>query len=122
MLDVFGNSLGSLRDGMSGEFTGQNELYSRLDLSGRESSSLVESNELWAFSCNSVESIVNERVHDVHGFLRNTNVGVHLLKDFVDVDREGLDSSSSGFLVSFAGFWGSSLFLSGHFYISIINP
>ena len=46
---------------------------------------------------------MNERVHDVHGFLGDSNVGVHLLEDLVDVDREGLDSSSSGFLlVSFS--------------------
>ena len=43
---------------------------------------------------------MNEGVHDVHGFLGNTNVGVDLLEHLVDVDREGLDSSSSGFLVS----------------------
>ena len=42
---------------------------------------------------------MNERVHDVHGFLGDTNVGVYLLEDFVDVDGEGLDSSSSSFLV-----------------------
>ena len=54
---------------------------------------------------------MNERVHDVHGFLGDTNVGVHLLKDFVNVDRESLDSSSSGLLVSgFGGFWGSFFF------------
>jgi hypothetical protein len=38
---------------------------------------------------------VNERVHDVHGFLGDTNVGVNLLEDFIDIDGEGLDSSSS---------------------------
>ena len=40
---------------------------------------------------------MDERVHDVHGFLGDTNVGVYLLEDLVDVDGEGLDSSSSGF-------------------------
>jgi hypothetical protein len=38
---------------------------------------------------------VNEGVHDVHGFLGNTNIGVDLLEDLVDIDGEGLDSSSS---------------------------
>ena len=46
---------------------------------------------------------MDERVHDVHGFFGDSNVGVDLLKDFVDVDGEGLDSSSSGFLVSVSG-------------------
>jgi hypothetical protein len=29
---------------------------------------------------------MNERVHDVHGFLGDTNVRVYLLEDLVDVD------------------------------------
>ena len=102
LLNVFGDGFGSFGDGMSGEFSGEDKLDSRLDFSGWESSSLVESDELGSFSGNSVESIMNERVHDVHGFLWDTDFGVHLLEDFVDVDREGLDSSSSGFLVSLA--------------------
>jgi len=57
-----------------------------LDFSGRKGSSLVESDEFGTFSGNSVESIMNERVHDVHGFLGDTDVGVHLLKDFVNVN------------------------------------
>ena len=44
---------------------------------------------------------MDEGVHDVHGFLGDADVGVDLLEDLVDVDGEGLNSSSSGFLVSF---------------------
>jgi len=47
---------------------------------------------------------VDEGVHDVHGLFRDSDVGVHLLKNFVDVDGEGLNSSSSGFLISNFGF------------------
>ena len=43
---------------------------------------------------------MDEGVHDVHSLLGNTNVRVNLFKNFVDIDGEGLDSSSSGFLVS----------------------
>ena len=60
---------------------------------------------------------MDEGVHDVHGFFGDTNVGVDLLEDFVDVDREGLDSSSSGFSVG-GGFFGFSWFLS-HFELFI---
>lgn len=101
---------------MSGEFSGEDELDSRLDFSGRQGSSLVEPDELGALSGNSVESIMNEGVHDVHGFLGDTDFGVHLLEHFVDVDGKGLDSSSSGFLVSLASLGSSSLFLSCHLY------
>ena len=100
LLDVFGDGFGSFRDGVSSEFSGEDELDSRLDFAGRKSSSLVESDELGSFSGDSVEGVVDEGVHDVHGLLGDADVGVHLLEDLVDVDGEGLDSSSSGFLVS----------------------
>ncbi len=109
-MDVFGDGLGSFRNSVSGKFSGEDELDGRLDFAGGESSSLVEADELGAFSGNSVEGVVDEGVHDVHGLLGDTNVRVHLLEDLVNVDGEGLNSSSSGLLVSF---W-SGFFLS-HF-------
>ena len=42
---------------------------------------------------------MDEGVHDVHGLLGDSDVGVDLLEDLVDVDGEGLNSSSSGLLV-----------------------
>ncbi len=110
-MDVFGDGFGSFRDGVSGEFSWEDELDSRLNLSGWKSSSLVESDELGSFSGDSVEGVVDERVHDVHGLLWDSNVGVDLLEDLVDVDGEGLNSSSSWFLVS----WFSSSGSLGHF-------
>ena len=105
-MNVFGDSFGSFRNSVSGEFSWKDKLDSWLNLSGWKSSSLVESDEFWSFSGNSVESIVNERVHDVHGFLWDSNVWVDLLEDFVDVNWEGFNSSSSGFSVSrFGGGW-----------------
>ena len=53
---------------------------------------------------------MNERVHDVHSLFGDTNIWVDLFQNFVDVDREGLNSSSSGFLFSF-----SSCLSLGHF-------
>jgi hypothetical protein len=44
---------------------------------------------------------------------------VHLFQDFVDVDGEGLNSSSSGFSVGSLGFWLSWLF--SHFMKVNIN-
>ena len=102
-LDVFSDGLGSFWDGVSGEFSGEDELDSWLDLARWKSSSLVESDELWSFSGDSVESVVDERVHDVHGLLWDSDVGVDLLEDLVDVDWEGLNSSSSGFSVGSSG-------------------
>jgi len=98
---------------VSSEFPGEDKLDSALDLSGRKSSSLVESNELGSLSSDSVEGIMDEGVHDVHGFLGDTDVWVYLLQHLVDVDGEGLNSSSSGLLVG-SGSFGFSRFLS-HF-------
>ena len=103
LLDVLGDGLGSFRNGVSGQLSGEDELDSWLDFSGGEGSSLVESDEFGSFSGDSVEGVVDEGVHDVHGFLWDSDVGVDLLEDFVDVDGEGLNSSSSGFLVSVFG-------------------
>ena len=69
LLDVLGDGLGSFRDGVSGQFSGENELDSGLNLSGRKSSSLVESDQLGSLGGDSVEGVVNEGVHDVHGLL-----------------------------------------------------
>ena len=104
LLNVLGDSFGSFRDCVSGEFSGKDKFNSRLNFSGGESSSLVESDEFRSFSCDSVEGVVDEGVHDVHGLLGDTDVGVDLLEDFIDIDGEGLNSSSSGFLVGFLGF------------------
>ena len=93
---------------MSGKFSREDELDGRLNFSGRQGSSLVKSDKLGSFSGDSVEGVVDEGVHDVHGLLGDTDVGVHLLEDLVDVDGEGLNSSSSGFPVSL----GSDFFLS----------
>ena len=111
LLDVFGDGFGSFWDCVSCQLSGKDELDCWLDFPWWESSSLVESNQLWSFSGDSVEGVVDEWVHDVHGFLGDSNVGVDLLEDFVDVDGEGLDSSSSGFLVGVLGS-GLSWFLS----------
>jgi hypothetical protein len=100
LLDVFGDGLGSLRNGVSGELSGEDELDSGLDFAGGESSPLVEADELGSLSGDSVEGVVDEGVHDVHGLLADADVGVDLLEDLVDVDGEGLNSSSSGFPVS----------------------
>ena len=111
LLDIFSNGFCSFWDSMSGKFSGEDELDSWLHLTGWKSSSLVESNKFGSFGGNSVESIMDEGVHDVHSLLWDSDVGVHLLEDFVDVDREGLDSSSSDFSVS-SWFFGLGWFLS----------
>ena len=81
---------------MSGELSGEDESDGGLDLTAGESLSLVVSDESGGFTGDSLEDIVDEGVHDAHGLLGDTGLGVDLLEDSVDVDGEGLDSLSAG--------------------------
>ena len=102
---------------MLGELTWEEESDGGLDLTGGESVLLVISDESSTLSGDLLENIVDERVHDAHGSLGDTGLGVHLLEDTVDVDREGLGSSSlRGGLLGSGSLGGSGLsgFL-GHF-------
>ena len=100
LLDVLGDGLSALRDGVSGELTGEDELHGRLDLSGGEGPPLVEADQLGALSGDAVEGVVDEGVHDVHGLLGDSDIRVNLLEHLVDVDGEGLNSSPASLLVS----------------------
>ena len=57
---------------------------------------LVVADESGRLGGDLLEDVVDERVHDAHGSLGDTGLGVHLLEDSVDVDGEGLGSSSLG--------------------------
>jgi len=92
---VFGDGLGAFRDGMLGKFTGEDQTDSGLDFSGGEGSALVNAGKATSFGGNAVESVVDERVHDGHGALRDTSLGVDLLENFVDVRAIGFSSFDS---------------------------
>ena len=87
---VLGDGLGSLRDGVLGQLSGQEEPHSGLDLPGGDGGPLVVVGELAGLSGDPLEQVVDERVHDAHGLGGDTGVGVHLLQDLVDVDGVGL--------------------------------
>ena len=87
---VFGDGLGSLRDGVFGEFSREEEADGGLDLSGGDGGSLVVLGQTGGLVGDALENVGHERVHDRHGLGGDTGVGVHLLQHFVDVDGEGL--------------------------------
>ena len=97
---------------MLSELTWEEELDSRLDRSGRHGSSSGDSDETGGFGAKSVEGVVHEGVHDVHGSSGDSNIWVDLLEDLVDVEGVGLISSSS------SG-WGWSGSSSWHFELSV---
>ena len=77
---------------MLGELSGEDESDGGLDLSGGESVLLVVSDKLGGLEGDLLEDVVDERVHDSHGSLGDSGVGVDLLEDSVDVHGEGLSS------------------------------
>ena len=77
---------------MLGELSWEEESHGGLDLSGGESVLLVISDELGRLGSNLLEDVVDEGVHDGHGFLGDSSLWVNLLENSVDVDGEGLSS------------------------------
>tara|TARA_B110001450_G_C17357085_1_gene373996 strand:+ start:225 stop:440 length:216 start_codon:yes stop_codon:yes gene_type:complete len=53
---------------------------------------LIISDKLSGLRGNLLENVVDERVHDRHGFLGDSSFWMDLLEDSVDVDSEGLSS------------------------------
>ena len=64
---VFGDSLGSLADGVLGQLTGQEKPDSGLDLPRSDGASLVVVGQTAGFGRDTLEDVVHERVHDRHG-------------------------------------------------------
>jgi hypothetical protein len=87
-----GDGLGSLGNGVLGEFTREHQTDSGLDLAARQSSLLVVSGKLSGLGGDTFEDIVNEGVHDGHSLLGDTGIGVHLLEHLVDVRGIRLDA------------------------------
>ena len=100
---VLGDGLGAFGDGVLGELTGEEESDGSLDLAGGEGVLLVVADEAGGLVGDLLEDVVDEGVHDRHGLLGDASLGVDLLEDSVDVDREGLGSASLGSNLSLLG-------------------
>ena len=83
---VFGDGLGTFRDGMFGQFTRQQKPDSGLDFPGGDGRSLVVVSKTGSFSSDTFKDIVDKRVHDAHGLGGDTSVGVDLFQHLVDVN------------------------------------
>lgn len=87
---VLGDSLGTLRDGMLGQLTRQQQTNSGLDFAGRDGRALVVVSQTGRFGGDTLEDVVDKAVHDAHGLGRDTGVRVDLLQHLVDVDGVAL--------------------------------
>ena len=108
---VFGHSLGSFTDGVFCQFTGQKQPDSGLDFARADGRLFVVVGKAGSFGGDALEDVVNERVHDAHGFAGDTSVRVNLLQHFVDVDSIAFPSLSSPLLLSISNGFSLSGFL-----------
>lgn len=87
---VLGDGLGSLRNGVLGQLSGQQQSHGSLDLPAGDGGPLVVVGQSRCLGSDALEDVVHERVHDGHGLAADSGVGVHLLQHLVDVDRVAL--------------------------------
>ena len=100
---VLGHSLGSLRHGVLGQFTGQEETDGGLDLSAGDGGPSVVVSQAAGLSCDTLEDVIHEGIHDGHGLGAHTGVRVDLLQDLVDVDGVGFPPPPLALLVPSTG-------------------
>jgi len=96
---------------MLGQLSRQDEADSSLDLSTGDCGSLVIVSQTGGLSSDSLKDIIDEAVHDAHGFARDTSVWVHLLQHLVYVDAIAFLPLPFLLLVSGAGSLGLSCLL-----------
>ena len=97
---VLGDGFGTFGNGVLGQFTWKQQPDGGLDFSRADGAPLVVMGQSGSFGGNSFEDVVDEAVHDGHGFGGDAGVWVDLFQDFVDVDGEGFfPLGSSGFLL-----------------------
>ena len=99
--DVFGHSLGALRDSMLGQLTRQEETDSSLDLMTADGRLLVVLSKASRLSSNLLRDVGHERVHDVHGLAGDASLWVHMLQDLLFF----LSPATLGALTAEAFFW-----------------
>ena len=96
---VLGHGLGALGHGGRGQLTGEEQPDGGLDLPGGDGGAPVVVGETAGLGGDSLEDVVDERVHDAHGLGADAGVGVHLLQHLVDVDGVRLPPPPPSLLV-----------------------
>ena len=87
---VLGHGLCAFRDGVFGQLAGQKETNGRLDFPGRDGRAFVVFGQTGRLSGDALENVVDEAVHDRHGFRGDSRVGMNLFQHFVDVNGVAL--------------------------------
>ena len=85
---VLGDGLGAFRDGVFGQFSGEEEPDGGLDLPGSDGGPLVVVGQFGSFGSDTFEEIIHKGVHDTHCLGGDTGVGVDLFQHLKD--KKGL--------------------------------
>uniref|UniRef100_A0A3Q2WE28 Uncharacterized protein n=1 Tax=Haplochromis burtoni TaxID=8153 RepID=A0A3Q2WE28_HAPBU len=83
--------------------TGEKQANCGLDLPGGDGGALVVVGQAGGFSGDTLEDVIDERIHDAHGLRRDAGVGVDLLQNLVHVDGVALLPGLSLLLAALAG-------------------
>lgn len=102
-LGVLGHSLGSLRHGVLGQLTGQEQTDSCLDFPGGDGAAPVVVGKAGSLGSDALKDVVDKGVHDGHGLGADASVGVDLLEHLVDVDGVALPPPPPALLVTGTG-------------------
>jgi len=97
---VLGDCLGALGHGVLSQLTGEKETDGGLDLSGGDCGPTVVVSQTASLGSNTLEDVIDERVHDAHGLAGDTSVGMYLLQHFVDVNAVGFPPPLSPLLLA----------------------
>jgi hypothetical protein len=76
---VLGDNLGSPRDSVLGQLSGEEETGSGLDFASSDGRPPVVVSKLGSLSSNALEDVLDKRVHDAHGLGGDASVRVDLL-------------------------------------------
>ena len=112
---VFRHCLCAFTNSMLCKLTRKEKSNRCLDFARRNSFSLVMLSKSRCFACNPFKDVIDEGVHDAHGFAGNTNIRMNLLQNSIDVTSITLLSCSPSLdnfrssLATFATFLGTFL-------------
>ena len=99
---VLGDGFSTLAHGVLGQLSGQQQTNCCLNFPTGDGSALVVLRQSGRFGGDPFEDVVDEAVHDGHGFAGNAGVRVDLLHHLVDVDAVTLLAATTAFLVTSA--------------------
>ena len=105
---------------MLGQLPRQDQSYGSLNLTGGDGGLLVIACEPRRFLSQLLEDVVDEAVHNTHGFAGNADIRMDLLQHLEDVDLVGFNALLASLLLLVPGFFRELLL--GSWFFSQLGP